>query len=129
MPESLTILILAFLGAVLYGAVRDQVTARICLEYFTVMHPPLVESQSPTVVALAWGVVATWWMGLLLGLPLARRVVRAQRELLWRQRRGRVALDLGARNSVHPVPQGTEGARSGRRRLTSSPVLSSSALS
>lgn len=57
--------------ACLYGVLHDQVTARICLEYFTVWHPPLVNSQDPTVVALAWGVVATWWVGLILGMPLA----------------------------------------------------------
>ena len=70
-PESLKILLLVVLGSVVFGVLHDQVTARVCLEYFTVTHPPLVESQSPTVVALAWGVVATWWMGVLLGLPLA----------------------------------------------------------
>lgn len=57
--------------ACLYGVLHDQVTARICLEYFTLWHPPLVGSEDPTVVALAWGVVATWWVGLILGIPLA----------------------------------------------------------
>lgn len=33
--------------------------------------PPPVESHSPTLVAPARGVVQTWWMGVLLGLPLA----------------------------------------------------------
>jgi hypothetical protein len=66
--------------ACLYGVLHDQVTARICLEYFTVWHPPLVNSQDPTVVALAWGIVATWWVGLLLGIPLAF-VCRAGRRL------------------------------------------------
>lgn len=57
--------------ACLYGVLHDQVTARICLEYFTVWHPPLVVSNDPTVVALAWGIFATWWVGLILGVPLA----------------------------------------------------------
>lgn len=57
--------------ACFYGVLHDQVTARICLEYFTVWHPPLVASEDPTIVALAWGVFATWWVGLILGIPLA----------------------------------------------------------
>lgn len=55
----------------LYGQIHDQITARLCIEYFTVAHPPLVLSDSPTVQGLVWGVVATWWAGLIIGLPLA----------------------------------------------------------
>jgi hypothetical protein len=67
----LRIVLLCVLGAVGYGIVHDQVTARISLEYFTIGHPPLVDSEDPTVLGLAWGVVATWWVGLLLGLVVA----------------------------------------------------------
>ncbi|HTL54370.1 MAG TPA: hypothetical protein VL361_01770, partial [Candidatus Limnocylindrales bacterium] len=49
----------------------DQITARICVEYFTIGHPRLIDSDSPTVLALFTGVVATWWVGLPLGLGLA----------------------------------------------------------
>lgn len=65
------ILLLCIGLAVVFGVLHDQVTARICIEYFTVTHPPLIDSDSPTLVGLAWGVVATWWFGLLLGVPLA----------------------------------------------------------
>jgi hypothetical protein len=41
------------------------------VEYFTIGHPPVFETTSPTLLALGWGVIATWWMGLILGLPLA----------------------------------------------------------
>jgi len=58
-------------AAVGYGILHDQITARICVEYFTVGHPPLISSTSPTLLALVWGVVATWWVGLPLGLALA----------------------------------------------------------
>ena len=58
-------------AAVGYGIVHDQVTVRVCLEYFTVGHPKIIESQSPTLLALTWGVVATWWVGLPLGIALA----------------------------------------------------------
>lgn len=54
-----------------YGIVHDQITARLCIEYFTLAHPPLVISDSPTVQGLVWGIVATWWAGVLIGVPLA----------------------------------------------------------
>ena len=64
--------VLSVAFACLYGVVHDQITARICIEYFTVWHNyELVPSTDPTVVGLAWGIFATWWMGLLLGIPLA----------------------------------------------------------
>jgi hypothetical protein len=69
--EFLKIVGLGLGAAVGYGILHDQVTARICVEYFTVGHPPLIASTSPTLLALAWGVVATWWVGLPLGLVLA----------------------------------------------------------
>lgn len=58
-------------AAVAYGILQDQVTARVCVEYFTVGHPDLFRTDSPTLLAFGWGVVATWWAGLLLGIPLA----------------------------------------------------------
>lgn len=59
-------------AACLYGIVHDQVTARICVEYFTVGHRPILGGvQDPTVLGLVWGVIATWWVGLPLGLVLA----------------------------------------------------------
>src|SRR5258705_9772894 len=69
--EFLRIVGLGLGAAIGYGIVHDQITARICVEYFTVGHPPLISSTSPTLLALAWGVAATWWVGLPLGLGLA----------------------------------------------------------
>ena len=69
--EPIRIVLLAVFAAISYGVAHDQVTARICVEYFTIGHPPLIPSTSPTLLALAWGVVATWWVGLPLGLLLA----------------------------------------------------------
>ena len=69
--EPIKTLALCVAATVLYGVLHDQVTARVCLEYFTEFHPPLVDSRSPAVVALAWGVAATWWVGVILGLGLA----------------------------------------------------------
>ena len=77
--QFLKIVLLAVAAAVVYGIVHDQITVRVCLEYFTVAHPPIFGgTQSPTLLALGWGVIATWWVGLPLGiiLALAARVGR-----------------------------------------------------
>jgi hypothetical protein len=58
-------------AATLYGILHDQVTVRVCLEYFTVFHPPIFRNQSPTMLALLWGANATWWIGYFLGCLLA----------------------------------------------------------
>jgi hypothetical protein len=71
MVESLKICFVSIFAAILYGVVHDQITARVCLEYFTVFHPPVFVTQSPTLLAFGWGVIATWWMGAFLGLLLA----------------------------------------------------------
>ena len=67
--ESLKIILLSVLSAVVYGILHDQVTARICVEYFTIGHPPIFHTEDPTLLAFGWGVIATWWMGLILGIP------------------------------------------------------------
>ncbi len=69
--ESLRIIGLAVVAAVAYGLVHDQITVRICLEYFTIGHPPVFVTKDPTLLGLGWGVLATWWVGVLLGIPLA----------------------------------------------------------
>jgi hypothetical protein len=67
--ESLKIIVLCIVSAVVYGILHDQVTARVCVEYFTVGHPPVFNTTSPTLLAFGWGVLATWWVGLILGIP------------------------------------------------------------
>lgn len=67
----LSIILLCIAAAITYGILHDQVTARICVEYFTIGHPKIINSTSPTLLALAWGVIATWWVGLGLGIPPA----------------------------------------------------------
>jgi len=66
--EFIKIVILGVLAACVYGILQDQVTARVCVEYFTVGHPPIFHTQSPTLLAFGWGIVATWWVGLPLGI-------------------------------------------------------------
>jgi len=69
--QALGIILISVVAAVVYGIGHDQVTARICVEYFTIGHPKLIDSESPTVLGLFWGIVATWWVGLPLGVGLA----------------------------------------------------------
>ncbi len=69
MIEWLKIITLCVGAAVVYGVLHDQITARVCVEYFTIGHPPVFNTDSPTLLALGWGVIATWWMGLGLSVP------------------------------------------------------------
>ena len=68
--ESIRIVALCIIAACLYGIVHDQFTARICLEYFTIFHPPVFATRSPTLLGIGWGILATWWVGALLSIPL-----------------------------------------------------------
>lgn len=65
------IIIGVVVAAIAYGIAHDLVTANLCVEYFTVGHPRIVDSESPAVLALVWGVAATWWVGAVLGVLLA----------------------------------------------------------
>jgi len=71
--QALAIVALSILAAVSYGILLDQITARVCIEYFTIGHPQVlsVATNSPTVNGFVWGVIATWWVGFGLGVPLA----------------------------------------------------------
>jgi hypothetical protein len=69
--RSLPIVLLCTLAAVAYGILHDQITARVCVEYFTIGHPPVFRTHDPTLLALGWGAIATWWVGLILGIALA----------------------------------------------------------
>jgi hypothetical protein len=69
--QSLAIVLMCVVAAVTYGIVHDQVTARVCVEYFTVGHPPIFATTDPTLLGIGWGIVATWWVGLALGVNLA----------------------------------------------------------
>ncbi len=70
--ESLKIIVLCILASIAYGICQDMVTAHLCVEYFTVGHPPVLGGNTePISLALCWGVLATWWLGLFFGLPAA----------------------------------------------------------
>ncbi len=69
--QAVAIVVLCIASAVVYGILHDQITARVCVEYFTMGHPPVFATESPTLLGIGWGIIATWWVGLLLGIPLA----------------------------------------------------------
>lgn len=69
--KSLRIVLLAVIAAVIYGILHDQVTARVCVEYFTIGHPIIIPTDSPTILGIFWGIFATWWVGVPLGALLA----------------------------------------------------------
>jgi hypothetical protein len=69
--QSAGIVLLCVVAAVVYGIAHDQITARVCVEYFTVGHPPVFPTADPTLLGIGWGIFATWWVGLLIGIPLA----------------------------------------------------------
>jgi len=69
--KTLSIVLLCTVAAVLYGIAHDEITARICVEYFTLGHPDIFGTEPPTLLGIGWGIVATWWVGLFLGVVLA----------------------------------------------------------
>lgn len=72
MTQAPLIVGLSILMCVIYGVLHDQITARICVEYFTIGHMPVLGgTDDPTVLGLIWGFLATWWVGAMLGIPLA----------------------------------------------------------
>jgi hypothetical protein len=66
------IILLSTCAAMVYGILHDQITARVCVEYFSIAHPALFPTASPTLLALGWGVTATLGAGLVFGVLLAR---------------------------------------------------------
>lgn len=71
MLEALKIVAFSIFCAIAYGILHDQATAHIAVEYFTIAHPPVFPTQEPFWLAIGWGIIATWWVGLILGAVLA----------------------------------------------------------
>jgi hypothetical protein len=69
--QFLAIVALCVVAAITFGILHDQITARVCVEYFTIGHPPVFGTDDPTLLGIGWGVLATWWVGVMLGMPLA----------------------------------------------------------
>ena len=68
--EALIFLLRVVCLSCLLGIAIDMVTANVAVEYFTVHHPHIVDSESPWVMALVWGIGASWWFGLIAGVLL-----------------------------------------------------------
>jgi ABC-type phosphate/phosphonate transport system permease subunit len=66
--NSLKIILTSILLAIIYGIIHDLITTQICIEYFTITHPKIIESQHPIALAFLWGTIATWWVGLIFGI-------------------------------------------------------------
>jgi hypothetical protein len=52
MKETLKLILVCVAAAIFYGVILDQITARICNEYFTVFHPPVFATRFPNVYLL-----------------------------------------------------------------------------
>jgi hypothetical protein len=58
---------MGFIAIVGYAMLQDQISARLCPEYFTVLHPPIPGMTDPTLLGISWGFLGGWWGGILLG--------------------------------------------------------------
>ena len=72
MPST-RIILLCIASATFYGVIHDQFTARICIEYFTVAHEHVIDTNSPTLLGLYFGFAATWWVGLLATISISNQ--------------------------------------------------------
>lgn len=59
------------LYACLLGIAMDLVTAHLAPGYFIMKQPKLTQSTEPLVLALVWGIGASWWFGAIAGLVLS----------------------------------------------------------
>lgn len=75
MNAGVRIFLVIVLGAIgfacLLGIALDLVTANVAVEYFTVHHPRIVASDNPWVLAIVWGIAASWWFGAIAGAVVA----------------------------------------------------------
>ncbi|HZN62417.1 MAG TPA: hypothetical protein VFC90_08445, partial [Planctomycetota bacterium] len=69
--EALKIVLMSVVATMAYRVVQDQVTIRVCVEYVAMGHSPVFATDSPALMAYGRWMIATWWYGLLLGIPLA----------------------------------------------------------
>jgi hypothetical protein len=77
------IILLSTFAACVIGIVNDMITVRICIEYFSKgFHYEMIKDESIgkyllentdkiNLWAFFWGIIASWWVGAILGLLLA----------------------------------------------------------
>lgn len=91
------IILMTTLSAVCYGITHDLITTHINFDYFAsdrthhgpytrVHFPYIYKSQNKILYALLWGTIATWWVGLPLGLvwAVAGRCGDDKQKLNWK---------------------------------------------
>ena len=69
--EYLKIILASILLSITYGITHDLITTQISIEYFTIGHPIIIDTNSPILLALVWGTIATWWVGLIIGILIS----------------------------------------------------------
>jgi len=108
--QFLAIIALCVAAAIIYGILHDQVTARICVEYFTIGHVPIFGTDDPTLLGIGWGVLATWWVGVVLGVPLAAAARLGKRPKRFASSLIRPLLGLMVVSAICALIAGTLGA-------------------
>ena len=96
----LMMLVAACLVAGIYGALHNQVSYTVGPDYFHFLKFPqfgIGEGMPPRLGAAQVGFLASWWMGVVIGLPLATLAmfVRGPVRAAWRAFRVAVILVLG----------------------------------
>ncbi len=83
-------------AAIAYGICQDVVTANVYNSYFLPpFHRQIVASQSPFVLGLLWGFIATWWAGLGLGVVVGlANTLGTEKPLPWCPLRRQILLAL-----------------------------------
>ena len=96
--ESTKIVLGTIILSIVYGISHDLITANVDVRYFTEFHPHIIDSQSPIAMALLWGVIATWWMGAIIGAILSLATQAGQhprvpaKQVLWQLTLGSVGV-------------------------------------
>src|SRR5205814_5309826 len=122
--EALKIAASCVVAAVLYGIIHDQFTARICIEYFTVFHPPVFHTHSPTWLGIGWGVIATWWVGAFFSIPMILAARAGARPVLQASELIRPVASLLAFMALIAVLFGSTGYILAQRRVLNTDWLS-----
>jgi hypothetical protein len=122
------IILLGVAVATTYGVLHDQITVRLCIEYFTIAHPPLFRTTSPMVLGACWGVAATFWVGVVLGLLLALVSQSAGQPPVPIRRLFRVMLALVAGTAALATLAGVVGFELSRHGIVAIPAEFSDAV-
>jgi hypothetical protein len=79
---------LGLIAVVIYAVIQDQVSVRLCPEYFTLFHNSIPGLKDPTLLGATWGFLASWWGGVMMGYSaglcatLGKRPQLAPREII-----------------------------------------------